>query len=110
MGEKSENMTKVKAYIGDQCIGEFSAGLPEITSTPELPEGVESVSLTEPIEITGTIYWNPKPKKCRTRKRFIKLLMADGMSRNAANWWAGKLKKGASYKQAYHFLKWRQIL
>ena len=108
MGEASENKPGVIVYVDGECAGEMEAGLPEIHLETDSIGGPESISLREPVSLTGTFYIHPK--KCRTRKRFVKLLMADGMGRNAASWWAGKLKKGASYKEAYHFLKWRMLL
>lgn len=40
-----------------------------------------------------------------TRKRFVKLLMADGCSRNEANDWAMDVAEGYSYVELYCFYR-----
>ncbi|MCC8063709.1 MAG: hypothetical protein LIO70_01325 [Clostridiales bacterium] len=67
---------------------------------------------SDPVTWTAT-YTLAKRYRCKTRKRFVKLLMADGISRNTATKAAravqqlGKLKEWsvASYQNSY-VLSW----
>lgn len=46
---------------------------------------------SEPVTWTATVKY-PKRQRCTNRKRFIKLLMAEGISRNKANKAAGMVQ------------------
>lgn len=59
---------------------------------------LQNVTLTEPLVIT--------PRKL-SRKRFVKLLMADGWSRNAAN---SVAKAALKYKHPYAEALWRLFI
>ncbi|MBQ9269700.1 MAG: hypothetical protein IJ206_09320 [Oscillospiraceae bacterium] len=109
MGEESEKRP-ILVYNGERFICEVSAALPEIKLVPETIGGTDGTSPLDTFSMKGTIYLKIKDTKCKTRKRFVKLLMANGWSRNAANYLAGRLKKGASYKEAYQFLKLRTLI
>lgn len=62
------------------------------------------------MQFSGTLSIGPKRL---TRKRFVKLLMGAGVSRNSANYFARVLPHGWSYSDAfrYLFLKslWRRL-
>ena len=76
-------------------------GLPEITlpiGTPE-PEGM---LVCQTMEIVMHVKV-PKRWRCRGRKRFIKLMMSEGISRNGAVWLADFIRKLMPYGEA-----WRQ--
>ena len=68
---------------------------------PEIKGKLEEYHWTGPCAISTGI-------SCRTRKRFVKLMMAEGFSRNLANQMARSLKKGASFQNAYEYMQWEK--
>lgn len=77
--------------------------LPEITVAADAPEpDMHLADLS--LEITG-YFKTPKRWRCRGRKRFIKLMMSEGISRNGAVWLADFIRKMMPYGEA-----WRQYV
>ena len=79
--------------------------LPEITvPTDELGPG--RILANPSLEMTFTFKLKtPKLWRCRNRKRFIKLMMSKGISRNGAVWLADFMRKMMPYGEA-----WRQYV
>ena len=64
--------------------------------------GAENLRLAVQSPITVT-FRAPKHLRCRTRKRFIKLLMSHGVPRDIANWDAKIVQTyGLTYQMAWH--------
>lgn len=99
MGPESE--TKYTVYMNGEPIA-VTGILPEITVTEEgIAESAGVLTLCEPITLTGYFY-TPKRWRCRSRKRFIKLVMSEGISRNSAEWLADFTRKmRTSYGEAW---------
>lgn len=73
--------------------------LPKITLAADAPEpdtvlGIQLPPLTFYIK-------EPKHWRCRSRKRFIKLMMSEGISRNGAVWLADFVRKMMPYGEAW---------
>lgn len=82
--------------------------LPEITVAEDAPE--PDMHLAEwSMEMTLTVK-APKRWRCRSRKRFIKLMMSEGVSRNGAVWLAdfirGLMPYGEAWRQYVLFNTW----
>lgn len=73
--------------------------LPEIT----VPEEVLKPGNGLPREyMECTLYFKiPKRWQCRNRKRFIKLMMSEGIRRNDAEWMADFARKMMPYRKAW---------
>ena len=89
-------------YLDGELIGIGTIEqLPEITVASDAPEpDMHLADLS--LEITG-YFKTPKRWRCRSRKRFIKLMMSEGISRNGAVWLADFIRKMMPYGEA-----WRQ--
>lgn len=75
--------------------------LPEITVPADEP-GPGRILADPSLEMTFTFTWKtPKRWRCRNRKRFIKLMMSEGISRNGAVWLADFIRKMMPYKEAW---------
>ena len=70
-------------YLNGEPIAWGQGELPEITVPEEVREPQKSIGMCERMKFTLTIKM-PKRWRCRSRKRFIKLLMSKGISRNQA--------------------------
>lgn len=86
-------------YLNGEPIAWGQGELPEIT----VPEEVREPRSGLPCEYMGcTLYFKiPKRWRCKSRKRFIKLMMSEGMSRNNAEWLADFTRGLMSYKEAW---------
>ena len=76
--------------IPPEQIGEIKLSMQE----PEL----ESLPPCESLELTIR---TPKHCRCGSRKRFIKLMMSEGISRNYAQWLAGFARTMMPYGEAW---------
>ena len=85
MGPESKN-DDYTLYLDGVPIARGEIQLPEITVSADAPEP-EVMTMLEPMEFTVTVT-TPKHWRCRGRKRFIKLMMSEGISRNYAEWLA----------------------
>ena len=80
MGTESENSYTL--YLDGVPI--TTGPLPEITVPADEP-GPGRILADPSLEMTFTFAWKtPKRWRCRSRKRFIKLMMSEGISRNYA--------------------------
>ena len=60
----------------------------------------DSVLASQSLEFT-VHYKTPKRWRCRGRKRFIKLMMSEGIDRNGAVWLADFVRKMMPYGEAW---------
>lgn len=98
MGHESES--KFVAFLDG---AEIELGLfPEITLSEEVVAAMEDLfaDVFEPWRVTIR-FKTPKHWRCRGRKRFIKLMMSEGISRNYANWLAEFTRTLMPYKEAW---------
>lgn len=86
-------------YLDGVPIALVEIQLPEITLPADVPER-EITPLLEPMEFTMQIK-TPKHLRCRSRKRFIKLMMSDGITRNCAEQLADSTRKLMPYVEAW---------
>mgnify|MGYP001029434765 FL=1 len=68
----------------------------------------EAMSLLEPMEFTMHIK-TPKRWRCRGRKRFIKLMMSEGVSRNYAERLADFVRGWMPYGEAWREYLWKKL-
>lgn len=100
MGPESEN--KYKVYLDGEPVERIGT-LPEIMVAADAPE--PDMHLADwSMEMTFTVK-TPKRWRCRSRNRFIKLMMSEGISRNYAEWLAGFVRMLMPYGKA-----WRQYV
>ena len=78
--------------------------LPKITVLGEVSETPKSIGLYQDVEFTLT-FKTPKRWRCLSRKRFIKLMMSEGVSRNNAERLANFTRELMPYWRA-----WRDYL
>ena len=67
---------------------------------PETKDVLRPAEFLEFMEFTAHIK-TPKHWNCRSRKRFIKLMMSEGISRNNAEWLADFMRGWMPYEQAW---------
>ena len=87
MGPESES--KYTVYFDGKPIG--PGLIQEIKLTEEMPEPDNVLSFQLPP--MAFYLKTPKRWRCRSRKRFIKLMMSEGISRNGAVWLANFIRK-----------------
>lgn len=94
MGERNGTL-----YYSDGVpVGEF----PAIT-LDDKPDGKE-VAFLAATALSGDIAVTRQHTTCKTRKRFVKLLMSNGHSRNEANRLAERIRGRYSYQEYYYCL------
>ena len=95
-------------YLNGEPIAIGKMQLPEITLAADAPEpdsvpGLQLPPLTFYIKTS-------KRWSCRSRKRFIKLMMSEGISRNYAEWLAGVVRRWKMpYKEAWRNYAWQNL-
>ena len=97
--ENKIDLTGYTLFLDGEPVEQIGT-LPEITVAADAPEPEGMISKMEPITMTLK---TPKHWRCRSRKRFIKLMMSEGISRNGAVWLADFIRKLMPYGEA-----WRQ--
>lgn len=112
MGEESKvTMDNMVLYMNGEPIGKVVVPL-SFTEFDFADDGIESefdnLKHLSDWNISMSCYLiNPR---CKTRKRYIKLLMSCGLSRNQAKWAAKVgLLWGMSYSEAWRKQLWREI-
>ena len=96
MGLKNEiDLTRCTMYLNGELV--TMGQLPEITLAADAPK---------PDIVLGGL---SKRWRCQSRKRFIKLVMSEGVSRNYAEWLAHFTRKWlrVSYGEAWRNNLWR---
>lgn len=102
--ENRIDLTGCRLYLNGEPV--TMGQLPEITLATDAPEPAGMISKMEQITMT---FKTPKRWRCRSRKRFIKLVMSEGVSRNYAEWLAYFTRKWlqVSYGEAWRNNLWR---
>ena len=90
-------------YLGDTPIARGEIELVEITVPVDAPKPERILQLQQ-VEFT-VHFKTPKRWRCRGRKRFIKLMMSEGISRNNAERMADFMRGWIPYGEA-----WRNYL
>lgn len=98
MGQESTN--DYTLFLGDEPIARGQIQLQEITLPPEMLEPVKELP---PCQWMGfTLYFKlPKRWRCGSRKRYIKLMMSEGLSRNYAERLAYFVRMVMPYREAW---------
>ena len=105
--ENGFNLNDVTLYLGDTPIARGEIRLAEITLPPDAPK-LESVLPLQEVEFAFTIK-APKRWRCRNRKRFIKLVMSEGISRNYAERLADFVRGWMPYGKAWREYLWKKL-
>ena len=94
-------------YLNGEPIAWGQGELPEIT----VPEEVREPRSGLPCEYMGcTLYFKiPKRWRCKSRKRFIKLMMSEGISRNYAERLADLVRGWMPYREAWREYLWKKL-
>ena len=83
--------------------------LPEITVTEDAQEP-ENAIMRQFGHMEFTVHLKtPKSWRCRSRKRFIKLMMSEGISRNYAERLADLVRGWMPYREAWREYLWKKL-
>ena len=82
--------------------------LPEITVREEGVAELAGGRVCEPVEFTAH-FKTPKRWRCKNRKRFIKLMMSEGISRNYAERLADFVRGWMPYGKAWREYLWKKL-
>lgn len=82
--------------------------LPEITVREEGVAELAGGLVCEPVEFTAH-FKTPKRWRCKNRKRFIKLMMSEGISRNYAERLADFVRGWMPYGKAWREYLWKKL-
>ena len=105
--ENGFDLNDVTLYLGDTPIARGEIRLAEITLPPDAPK-LESVLPLQEVEFAFTIK-APKRWRCKSRKRFIKLMMSEGISRNYAEQLADYVRGWMPYGKAWRKYLWQKL-
>jgi hypothetical protein len=85
MGPHDSSPVAFAVFLNGEPVGMADGHLPEITIAPDDDAPAPGPSILNGPDFTFSMRMKPwKGQRCRTRKRFIKLLMAHGLTRNQA--------------------------
>ena len=105
--ENKFNPNDFTLFLGDTPIARGEIRLAEITLPPDAPK-LESVLPLQEVEFAFTIK-APKRWRCKNRKRFIKLMMSEGISRNYAERLADIVRGWMPYGKAWREYLWKKL-
>ena len=105
--ENGFDLNNVTLYLGDTPIARGEIRLAEITLPPDALK-LESVLPLQEVEFAFTIK-APKRWRCKNRKRFIKLMMSEGISRNYAERLADFVRGWMPYGKAWREYLWKKL-
>ena len=105
--ENGFDLNDVTLYLGDTPIARGEIRLAEITLPPDALK-LESVLPLQEVEFAFTIK-APKRWRCKNRKRFIKLMMSEGISRNYAERLADFVRGWMPYGKAWREYLWKKL-
>lgn len=94
-------------FLGDTPIARGEIKLAEITVPPEMMEPTKELPY-QCVGFTLTLK-TPKRWRCRGRKRFIKLMMSEGISRNYAERLADFVRGWMPYGRAWREYTWSKL-
>lgn len=99
MQDESKSMNDFTLFLGGMPVIRGKIELTRNEQPAEEP-GPEGVMPLAGAEITLNIR-APKRWRCRSRKRFVKLMMSEGVSRNSAEWLADFVRGWMPYGEAW---------
>ena len=94
-------------FLGDTPIARGEIKLAEIT-VPADAQKPETILPLQQVEF-AVHFKTPKRLRCRSRKRFIKLMMSEGVSRNTAAWLADFVRGWMPYGRAWREYLWKKL-
>ena len=103
MGPESENRYTV--YLDGVPIDQEKIVNVSLTMETQEPD---SVLAGQSLEFTMH-YKTPRRWRCRSRKRFIKLIMSEGISRNYAERLADFVRGWMPYREAWREYLWKKL-
>ena len=103
MGPESENRYTV--YLDGVPIDQEKIVNVSLTMETQEPD---SVLAGQSLEFTMH-YKTPRRWRCRSRKRFIKLMMSEGISRNYAERLADLVRGWMPYREAWREYLWKKL-
>ena len=105
-----ENKTEYTVYWDGIPLGDtpIAPGIIHNITVSEDELTQEAMSLLEPMEFTVR-FKTPKRCRCRSRKRFIKLMMSEGISRNYAERLADFVREWMPYGKAWREYLWKKL-
>ncbi|NCE63058.1 hypothetical protein D1159_00330 [Pseudoflavonifractor sp. 524-17] len=95
-------------FLGDTPIARGEIALAEITVPDEATEPPKGLDVFRCVEFTMTVK-TPKRWRCQSRKRFIKLMMSEGIGRNHAEWMADFVRGWMPYREAWREYIWKKL-
>ena len=105
--ENKVDMDRYTLLLDGEPIEWRQLGLPEITVPPEMLEPVKGLAFQY---VEFKMYFKtPKRWRCRSRKRFIKLMMSEGISRNYAERLADLVRGWMPYREAWREYLWKKL-
>ena len=102
--ENKVDLDNCALFLNGEPIAWGKFELPEITVPDEVFEPPKSMEACQCVEFTLT-FKTPRRWRCRSRKRFIKLMMSEGIGRNCAGRLADFVRGWMPYGEA-----WRNYL
>ena len=105
--ENGFDLNDVTLYLGDTPIARGEIRMAEITLPPDALK-LESVLPLQEVEFAFTIK-APKRWRCKNRKRFIKLMMSEGISRNYAERLADFVRGRMPYGKVWRKYIWQNL-
>ena len=106
--ENKTDLGNCTLYLNGEPIAWGQGELPEITVPEEVREPQKSIGMCERMKFTLTIKM-PKRWRCRSRKRFIKLVMSEGIGRNYAERLADFVRGWMPYREAWREYLWKKL-
>ena len=105
--ENGFDLNDVTLYLGDTPIARGEIQLAEITVPADTPKP-ETILPLQQMEFT--VYFKvQKRRSCKSRKRFIKLMMSEGISRNYAERLADFVRGRMPYGKVWRKYIWQNL-
>ena len=105
--ENKFNQNDFTLFLGDTPIARGEIQLAEITVPADTPKP-ETILPLQQMEFT--VYFKvQKRRSCKNRKRFIKLMMSEGISRNYAERLADFVRGWMPYGKAWREYLWKKL-
>ena len=106
--ENKDDLDNCALFLNGEQIAWGKFELPEITVPDEVFEPPKSMEACQCEEFTLT-FKTPRRWRCRSRKRFIKLMMSEGISRNYAERLADFVRGWMPYREAWREYLWKKL-
>lgn len=106
--ENKVDMDRYTLFLDGEPIEWGQLGIPEITVPEEVFEPPKMIGMCEYMEFSMKIK-GPKHCRCMSRKRFIKLMMSEGIERNYAERLADFVRGWMPYGEAWWEYLWHKL-